>query len=607
MKRLDTFVLSKFLQLFTAAFFVCLFVFMMQFMWRYVDDLVGKGLTLDLLAQFFGYMALTLIPQSLPMAVLLASLITFGNMGESLELLSMKAAGVSLARVMRPLIVLVIAFAGLSFYFQNNTGPEAQKNLRQLLISIRQSQPAVEIPEGIFYNEIPQLNVYVERKNVQTGMLYNVIFYMTEQGVDKAKIVVADSAHLELTSDKMFMRLSLWSGCEFEDPQNMLGGDGQQGQGPGLNLDRPFARQRFSYMEYLKDFDSNFTLMDSELLGNIPSAKNMHEIVHDVDSMNVQLDSAALAYVNEFKLRQEMMRPRMAKEDSVKLAKECKAHPQNFDAIVKKASAEKLMAAKSRAKSVTSQMKGEVEWKTKVNEDGEKYIRRHWVEWHTKITLSLACILFFFVGAPLGAIIRKGGLGLPAVISVMIFIFYYIINTSGMKMAREGNIDMFVGMWLSTMILTPAGVYLTFMANRDSQVFNIDAYRRVFRKIFGLRVGRNIYKKEVIIETPDYAAELDNVYALHAELKGMRVSPLMLVNYLRYRKSAKLQDFGKRLDDTVANLANSTDLRVLKALNEIPVSVSKRHLRHDKRTILKAFTKLEKRLEKICQQLPSAQ
>ena len=193
LKRIDSFILSKFLQLFAAAFFVCLFVFMMQFTWRYVDDLVGKGLTLDVLARFFWYMGLTLVPQALPLAFLLASLITFGNMGENLELLSMKAAGIPLMRVMRPIILLTFAMAGLSFYFQNTTSPQAQRSLRQLLLSMRESQPAVEIPEGIFYNGVPNVNLYVEKKNALTGMLYQVIIYKTDQGFDKAQIVIADS------------------------------------------------------------------------------------------------------------------------------------------------------------------------------------------------------------------------------------------------------------------------------------------------------------------------------------------------------------------------------------------------------------------------------
>lgn len=597
MKRLDTFILSKFLQLFAGAFFVCLFVFMMQFTWRYVDDLVGKGLTLDILAQFFGYMGLTLVPQSLPLAILLASLITFGNMGENLELLSMKAAGVSLTRIMRPLMIFCIIVGGISFYFQNATAPDAQKSLRQLLLSMRQSQPAVEIPEGIFYNGVPKVNLYVEKKNAQTGMLYQVIIYKTDQGVEQAQIVLADSGRMEMTADKLHLRLSLWSGSQF---QNIANNNGSQ----DFRASMPYDRETFGYKELLIDFDSNFNLMEEGWLNDMPSAKNMAEIVHDADSMSAKLDSAALEYVAILHQRQMTRRNSLTLEDSTRLAKDCKAHPLDIDTIFAHANPETLRFAKGRANATVTQMSSELNWKTDVKDEEEKYIRRHWIEWHTKITLSLACLLFFFIGAPLGAIIRKGGLGTPSVISVGIFIFYYIINTSGMKMAREGNINMIIGMWTSTFILTPAGIYLTFMSNRDSQVFNIDAYRNVFRKIFGIRVKRNLHRKEVIIHTPDYEATRETTALLLSDFASLRTSRLTLVNVLRFRKDKTLASAVERLENMIEELANTRDLHVLQILNEIPSPISKRHLHKDKKRIIKTLDKLDKR---ICQILPSAQ
>lgn len=576
---------------------MCLFVFMMQFTWRYVDDLVGKGLTLDILAQFFGYMALTLVPQSLPLAILLASLITFGNMGENLELLSMKAAGVPLTRIMRPLMVFSIVVGGVSFYFQNATAPDAQKSLRQLLLSMRQSQPAVEIPEGIFYNGVPKVNMYVDKKVAKTGMLYQVIIYKTDQGVEQAQIVLADSGRMEMTADKLHLRLSLWSGTQFQSLQ----GDGNM---QNLRATMPYDRETFGYKEFLIDFDSNFNLMDGDLLSNMPSSKNMAEIVHDADSMSAKLDSAALEYVSVMQQRQAARRTSLNKEDSLRVAKSIKAHPLNIDTIFAHATAEQMARAKGRAGSTVSMMSNELTWKNDMKQEEEKYIRRHWIEWHTKITLSLACLLFFFIGAPLGAIIRKGGLGTPTVISVGIFIFYYIINTSGMKMAREGNINMILGMWTSTFILTPAGIYLTYMSNRDSQVFNIDAYRNVFRKIFGIRVKRHLTRKEVIIAQPDYAADLDMIIQLRKDLHAMKVSRLRLVNYFRFRKSATLADFTTRLEDVIEDLANTRNLHILQALNEIPSAITKRHLHKDKKHIIKSLEKLEKR---ICQHLPSVQ
>lgn len=589
-KRLDTFILSKFLQLFAGAFFVCLFVFMMQFTWRYLDDLIGKGLTLDILAQFFWHMALTLVPQSLPLAFLLASLITFGNMGENLELLSMKAAGIPLLRIMRPLIIFAVMTAGVSFYFQNATSPQAQKSLRQLILSMRQSQPAVEIPEGIFYNAIPNLNIYVEKKVPKTGMLYQVIIYKTDQGFDKAQIVIADSGRLEMTADKLHLRLALWSGEQFQSLQ--------AGNMQNLKANNPFDRETFNSKDLLIDFDSNFNLMDGDQLANMPSAKNMKEIVHDADSMSAALDSASLAYVDMFQKRQLARHISLTKEDTIRLDKQFKAHPVNIDSIIAQTKLPQLIQAKNTANMKVDQMSYDLTWKTEVKEDEEKYIRRHWIEWHQKITLSLACIFFFFIGAPLGAIIRKGGLGTPAVISVGIFIFYYIINTSGMKMAREGSLNMIIGMWTSSAILCPAGIYLTYQSNRDSQVFNIDAYRNFFRKIFGIRVKRNLFKKEVIIEQPNYVEDFHIITALRKELGNLKISRLRLVNYFRFRKSPLLKSFIDKLEGVIENLANTSDLILLHALNEIP-TISKRHLHRDKRVIDRALLKLETRIKEM--------
>ena len=227
-KKLDLYILKKFLLIFAGAFLVVLFVFMMQFTWRYVDDLIGKGLSLDILAKFYWYMAITLVRESLPLSVLLASLITFGNLGESFELLAMKAAGIPLIRIMRPLALFALLMTGTSFYFQNVSAPEAQKNLKTLLFSMKQQSPAVEIPEGVFYNGVPNINIFVQRKNIETGMLYQTIIYKTDQGFDRAQIVLADSARLEITRDKMHLRLDLWNGEQFESLETSNGGQMMQ-------------------------------------------------------------------------------------------------------------------------------------------------------------------------------------------------------------------------------------------------------------------------------------------------------------------------------------------------------------------------------------------
>ncbi|MFR1987494.1 MAG: LptF/LptG family permease [Prevotellamassilia sp.] len=290
-KKLDRYILQKFLLIFVGAFFICQFVFMMQFTWRYVDELIGKGLSMEILAQFFWYMGLTLVPQALPLAILLASLITFGNFGESFELTATKAAGVSLLRIMRPLGIVALLMTGVSFYFQNSTSTEAQVNLRTLLFSMKQQSPAVEIPEGVFYNGVPNINLFVQKKNAETGMLYQTIIYKTDQGFEKAQIVLADSARLEMTADKLHLKLDLWNGEQFQALQSDGGANMLSN-----NNGEPYDRETFNYKQLLIDFDSNFNLMDKELLTGMPQAKNMKQIEHSVDSMEHELDSVGRAY-----------------------------------------------------------------------------------------------------------------------------------------------------------------------------------------------------------------------------------------------------------------------------------------------------------------------
>lgn len=578
-KILDKYILGKFLLIFVGAFFICLFVFMMQFTWRYVDELIGKGLSLEILAQFFWYMGQTLVPQALPLAVLLASLITFGNMGESLELLAMKAAGVSLMRVMRPMAFFALIITGISFYFQNSISPQAQINLRTLLFSMKQQSPAVEIPEGVFYNGVPNINLYVEQKNAETGMLYQTIIYKTDQGFERAQIVLADSARLEMTSDKMHLKLDLWNGEQFEALQSTTGAQMMQS-----GVQQPYDRETFQYKQLLIDFDSNFNLMDKELLSGMPSAKTMRQIELSVDSMEHGLDSIGKQYYQEA-TRSYFRRPTLSTKDSTSLYQRLRQGKQmvDFDKMIAAAPSNKVETARHTAQSQVLSMKSDLEWKSMVTRDGDHNIRRHWVEWHQKMTLSLACIIFFFVGAPLGAIIRKGGLGMPTVISVIIFIFWYIINTSGMKLARDGSTNMVLGMWISTVVIAPFGIFISYKANRDSVVFNTDAYLNLLRRLLGIRTKRHIQRKEVIIEDPrmDVLPGLINELREACRAYNHSQQLLRLPNYInvffRYRPDTQVEEINEQLEAIVEELSNSKDPKILGVLGEFPILYTSAH------------------------------
>ena len=574
-KRLDTFILGKFLQLFVGAFFICLFVFVMQFLWRYVDDLVGKGLTLDVLGQFFWHVSVYLVPTSLPLAVLLASLITFGNMGENLELLSMKAAGVPLVRVMRPILLLIIPLSAFVFYFQNEISTNAQKQLRALLVSIKIAQPAVEIPEGVFYN-MRDFNLYVVKKNAQTGMLYNTIIYKMDQGFDRAQIVLADSAKIEMTADKMHMKLTLWSGEQF---QNLKTEDVNVFKSESV----PYDRETFMYKQLLIDFDANFNQIEANELAFLPQAKNWTALANFIDSMNLQIDSAALASSSDYAGRALPTTKAFTRKDSLATLRALSHVKLNFDSLVAKIPKEKMERARNRTASTLQSFSTEMTWRNEAVEDQEYFVRKHEVEWHQRITLALACLLFFFVGAPLGAIIRKGGLGMPTIISVGIFILYYIINTSGMKMARDGSINMVVGMWMSTFILTPAGAYLTFMANRDSVVFNLDAYIAFLRRLLGFRTKRHLFRKEVIITPPDVTTDLQLAQSIRQEAEDYRqtkrlwLAPNYFRLFFRTRPDQRMEQLSDRIEELVEDLANTRDMHVLDTLNRVPFIYAHAH------------------------------
>ena len=574
-KRLDTFILGKFLQLFVGAFFICLFVFVMQFLWRYVDDLVGKGLTMDVLGQFFWHVSVYLVPTSLPLAVLLASLITFGNMGENLELLSMKAAGVPLVRVMRPILLLIIPLSAFVFYFQNEISTNAQKQLRALLVSIKIAQPAVEIPEGVFYN-MRDFNLYVVKKNAQTGMLYNTIIYKMDQGFDRAQIVLADSAKIEMTADKMHMKLTLWSGEQF---QNLKSEDINVFKSESV----PYDRETFMYKQLLIDFDANFNQIEANELAFLPQAKNWAALANFIDSMNLQIDSAALASSSDYAGRALPTTKAFTRKDSLATLRALSRVKLNFDSLIAKIPKEKMERARNRTASTLQSFSTEMTWRNEAVEDQEYFVRKHEVEWHQRITLALACLLFFFVGAPLGAIIRKGGLGMPTIISVGIFILYYIINTSGMKMARDGSINMVVGMWMSTFILTPAGAYLTFMANRDSVVFNLDAYIAFLRRLLGFRTKRHLFRKEVIITPPDVTADLQLAQSIRQEAEDYRqtkrlwLAPNYFRLFFRTRPDQRMEQLSDRIEELVEDLANTRDMHVLDTLNRVPFIYAHAH------------------------------
>ena len=560
--------------LFMGTFFICLFIFMMQFLWRYVDELVGKGLEMTVLAQFFFYSALTLVPASLPLAILLAALITFGNFGERFELLAMKAAGISLLKIMRPLIIFICFVCCVSFYFQNVIGPKAQTKLWTLLISMKQKSPEVDIPEGVFYDEIEGYNLYVKHKNRKTGILYDVLIYNFEKGFENAQIIKADSGKLEMTADKQHLYLHLYSGEQFENLKSQ-----------NMNQNNvPYRRETFREKHAIIEFNSDFNMVDAGIMSNQSLSKNMNMLQAGIDSMSVQNDSVARAYFNEAMASTYKVATNLTKEDTLKI-KTAHVGQYNVDSLFSASTLmqkQKIMSnAVSRAESAGSDWS----FKSFTISQTESSLRRHMTSWHEKLTLSLACLIFFFIGAPLGGIIRKGGLGMPVVVSVLIFIVYYIINNTGFKMARDGQWVVWMGMWTSTAVLAPLGGFLTYKSNSDSVVLNADAYVNWFKKIVGIRNVRHLFRKDVIIHDPDYARIPGDLQALsascrvYAEKKTLKKAPNYFKLWVNDAPDKEIEDINDRLERLIDEMSNTKSIALLTTLNNYPIIAVHAHIR----------------------------
>ncbi len=573
-KKLDIFILKSFLMLFAGTFFICLFIFMMQFLWRYVDELVGKGLEVGILAQFFFYSALTLIPLSLPLAILLAALMTFGNFGERYELLSMKAAGIPLLRIMRPLIILCVFISGMSFYFQNVVAPKAQMKLWTLLVSMKQTSPELDIPEGVFYSEISGYNIYVKKKDRDTGVMQDLLIYNFSDGFENARVIWASEGKMEMTSDKKHLYLHLYNGEQFENLKSQT----------ISSKNVPYRRETFREKHIIIEFDGGFSMVDGGFLSERSDSKNMAEISHSIDSLSFRADSIGRSMFNEIKL--SIYSPQsLSKTDSIKVVKKELPSIINVDSVFNTYTLAEKEEALANAYNQTNKLASDWGVKSIQVTDTDKNILRHKTDWHKKITLSLSCLMFFFIGAPLGAIIRKGGIGLPVVISVVIFVLYYIIDSGSTRVARSGEMNIVLGVWMSTLVLMPIGIFFTYKSNKDSVVFNAELYLGVFKWLLGMRPSRHLIKKEVIIEDPNYRQIYQITNDLSAQCNQylqqhrLTTAPNYFKIFNSHGADNQIADISKTLEAMIEELSNSKDRIILKSLNNYPILSTEAHKR----------------------------
>lgn len=574
-KKLDLFISRQFGLLFVGTFFISQFVLMMQFLWQYVDQLIGKGLSMEVLAQFFWYMGLMLVPQALPLALLLSSLITFGNLGESSELTAIKAAGISLMQAFRSLIVISILITFGSFYFQNHIGPEANMKIAQLMVSMKQKSPELEIPEGIFYDGIPNCNLYVQKKDLRTGKLYGIMIYRMTASYEDQAIILADSGMLQSTAEKKHLVLNLWSGEWFENMQS---------QELGNSAAVPYRRESFVKKKIILDFDGDFNMTDAANLSNNSRGKSLSQLRSDLDSLNHVYDSIGRAFYRD---AQQSFYPlaSVAKKDSLLALRKAASPNFNYDSLYAKLPATKKAAAINYAMSKVQQEVSDLDFKRLVTQDGDNIIRRHKIESINKFSLALTCLIFFFIGAPLGAIIRKGGLGVPVIISVLVFIVYYILDNTGYRMSRQGSWAIWFGKGLAPAVLVPLAVFFTYKANNDSMVFNVDLYKDLFMRMFGIRRKRHIFGKEVIIYPPAYAAdaerlaEINQAIVTYSRVHNLKTAPNAVKLFFKYRPDHEIERINQDLESVIDDLSNTRDKVVLNELNNYPILAVKAHTR----------------------------
>ena len=550
---------------------------MMQFLWRFVGDIVGKGLSISVIGELFFYASLTMVPTALPLAVLLASLMSFGNLGEKFELTALKASGISLFKIMRPLIILIVLIAIGAFFFQNNVLPVAQTKMWTLMFSVRQKTPEVEIPERSFYDQIPNINLYIDHKNPETGMLYGMILYDLTRGMDNSRVILADSGSLSFTEDKKHLFLHLYNGEMFENLKENAMGVTTSGY-------MPFRREQFDDKQIYMAFDANFNRMDEDGIRSQYVGQNISQLRHSIDSIGARVDSIGSVYASEI-LAAPMMgiSPKVTRRegDSAIIYRRPSVVmnvPLDIDSVFNSPSASYAKTYINQALNKARRQKMDYEYRSLALGEEAKIMRRHDIEMQRKFTLSFACIIFFFIGAPLGAIIKKGGLGTPLVISVLLFIVYFIIDNSGFKMARDGKVAVYQGIWLSSAVLLPLGIFFTYKAVGDSAVFNIDAYRNFFNRLTGRVPKRNLELKEVIMHEVNPVDAVEKLSSFDEKCRNeakILAKKNVMIRRISYSGLHKLKD---NMNDIVDYLSNSRDMVIINLLNNYPFNITPSNL-----------------------------
>lgn len=464
-KKLDKLIINAFIPPFVATFFITVFVLVLQFFWLYIDDIVGKGLDMLTIGTFVLYVCATLVPLALPLAVLLSSIMTFGNLGETFELVAIKSAGIPLLRFMRPLFILSIFICGIAYMFNNYIIPVAQLKMQTLKFDIIVSKPAFDIKEGVFYDKIDGYIIKFGKKEKDGSTIHDILIYQHNYTLLQDNAIVAQSGKMTISPDKKFLEFNLKNGWNYQEK--------------GLHNSLSTQLIRMGFAEYKKVFDlSSFKLnkTDDSAFKNNVQMLNMWQLNTTIDS----LEKTTASYQNQAKgLLNSRIRilnyldsPWKSKPSAIKYNSYAQSLPDSTLKIV-------LMESYSNM----TNLKASTDISAISYENDRINLRLHLLAWHEKITMSIACLVLFLIGAPLGSIIRKGGIGLPLIFAVIFFVIFFLLNNFGRKFVKQDVMQPIAGMWMATFVLLPIGIFLTYKAMNDSQLFNMEYYNRLLKKI----------------------------------------------------------------------------------------------------------------------------
>ncbi len=478
MKKLYKYILRSFIGTFIFTFFVAVFILLMQFLWCYLDDLVGKGLGFDVLGKLMFYTSITFVPMALPLAILLSSLMCFGNLGEYYELVAMKASGISVWKIMRPLLFFSIIMSFVAFVFSNNVLPVATLKSKTLLRDVRKQKMSFDIPEGMFYKGIDGYTIRAGKKGIDGNTLYDVLIYDHTEYKGNIKVTTADSATIALAPSQKEIVFTLYDGSNYSEIVDEK----------DYKSKRPFETMAFEKQFVSFDIsDFSMTESDESSMKGHQSMLNINQLVVAIDSLELSSAERHGSFKKSFKNRLQ----HLSSKDDTKANNHSKGKKAELDTItvfkwplLENFGKKEQESIVNMAITATKNQIDNIDLNIKDFERQETNIRKHQQVLHEKFSLSIACLLFFFIGAPLGAIIRKGGLGLPIVISVIFFVIYYIITITSQRIAIAGDIPVFIGVWLSSIIILPMGIFLTVKATTDSSILDGESWKKTFNKIF---------------------------------------------------------------------------------------------------------------------------